>query len=65
MNNNANKPVVVTVQYASNDAPSSLRTAESEKVLSERAFVVPAIDENHKLVRRYSFDDNGGGYSGL
>ena len=23
------------------------------------------LDENHKLVRRYSFDDNGGGYMGL
>ena len=23
------------------------------------------IDENNKLTRRYSFDDNGGGYAGL
>ena len=23
------------------------------------------LDDNNKLVRRYSFDDNGGGYLGL
>lgn len=23
------------------------------------------LDDNHKLVRRHSFDDNGGGYQGL
>lgn len=23
------------------------------------------LNENNKLVRRYSFDDNGGGYAGL
>ena len=26
---------------------------------------IPHMDENSKLNRRYSFDDNGGGYSGL
>jgi hypothetical protein len=26
---------------------------------------IPHMDENSKLNRRYSFDDNGGGYAGL
>lgn len=26
---------------------------------------VRVLNENSKLVRRYSFDDNGGGYTGL
>jgi len=28
-------------------------------------YSLPTIEEGHKLVRRYSFDDNGGGYEGL
>lgn len=27
--------------------------------------IYPQLIENNKLTRRYSFDDNGGGYSGL
>ena len=64
MNNNANKPVVA-VQYTSNNSASNLRTSEKEKIQSEIPPYFLRIDENHKLVRRYSFDDNGGGYSGL
>lgn len=64
MNNNATKPILA-VQYASNSSTSTLRTTENENVQSERTFDFIKIDENHKLVRRYSFDDNGGGYSGL
>lgn len=64
MNNNANKPVIA-VQYTSSSTASNLRTAENENILSENKFDILKIDENHKLVRRYSFDDNGGGYSGL
>jgi hypothetical protein len=30
-----------------------------------KQFNIPRIEEGHKLVRRYSFDDNGGGYAGL
>ena len=65
MNNNANTPVAVSVQYASNNTTGGLRSAENESVQPERTFDVIKIDESHKLVRRYSFDDNGGGYSGL
>lgn len=65
MNNNASKPVVVAIQYTSNESVTHLRTAEKENVQPERTFASPSIDETHKLVRRYSFDDNGGGYSGL
>lgn len=25
----------------------------------------PVLDQNNKLIRRYSIDDNGGGYMGL
>ena len=39
---------------------TSAMTTPAEKQAS-----LPGIDEGHKLVRRYSFDDNGGGYSGL
>ena len=65
MNNNANKPVVVSLQYTSSDTVSNTHAGEKETVQSERNFAFQAIDESHKLVRRYSFDDNGGGYSGL
>ncbi len=27
--------------------------------------IYPQLHENNKLTRRYSFDDNGGGYPGL
>jgi len=64
MNNNSAKSVVA-VQYTSSNSLGNLHTTENETVATKVKIDFLRIDENHKLVRRYSFDDNGGGYSGL
>jgi len=64
MNNNSAKSVVA-FQYTSSNSLGILHTTENETVATKVKIDFLRIDENHKLVRRYSFDDNGGGYSGL
>jgi hypothetical protein len=63
MKNNKQEPVQVVLTYNPNAEKESLRakivTASSTQDKLKK------LDENHKLVRRYSFDDNGGGYLGL
>lgn len=63
MKNNKQEPVQVVLTYNPNAEKENLRakivnTSSAEGKLKK-------LDENHKLVRRYSFDDNGGGYLGL
>jgi hypothetical protein len=66
MENNKNKPVQVVLTY---NAGNSAKKSFHAKLVSNKPVETDGnlfkIDENHKLVRRYSFDDNGGGYSGL
>ena len=64
MTNIRKEPVQVVLTYNPN-------SAEKEN-LRAKVVVNPDVreglkklDDNHKLVRRYSFDDNGGGYLGL
>jgi uncharacterized lipoprotein YbaY len=63
MKNNKQEPVQVVLTYNPNAEKQNLRakivTASSTQDKLKK------LDENHKLVRRYSFDDNGGGYLGL
>jgi hypothetical protein len=66
MNDNKNKPVQVVLTY---NAANSSKTNFHPKALAtnkvEKSNHLTKIDESHKLVRRYTFDDNGGGYLGL
>lgn len=63
MKKNNQEPVKVVLSYKANEK-DNLRTnivttvAKAETKLTK-------IDESTKVVRRYSFDDNGGGYLGL
>lgn len=64
MKNKKTEPVQVVLTYNPNSVErDNLRvkiapTAEAKNGLKK-------LDDNHKLVRRYSIDDNGGGYLGL
>ena len=45
---------------------STVNTVKNNKpVRIEPTVIVKLVNENSKLFRRYSFDDNGGGYIGL
>lgn len=64
MKNNEQEPVQVVLTYNLNASKENLRT----KVVTTTNTTEPKLiklDDNNKLVRRYSFDDNGGGYLGL
>ena len=64
MKNDRKEPVQVVLTYNPNSADrDSLRA----KVVTnpEAKDGMKKLDDNHQLVRRYSFDDNGGGYLGL
>jgi hypothetical protein len=64
MKNKNQEPVEVVLTYNANSTEkTNLRT----KIVpgSEKTGKLKKLDENNKLVRRYSFDDNGGGYLGL
>ena len=58
------EPVQVMLTYKASEKDSlrakivTTTTAKTEKQLIK-------LDDNNKLVRRYSFDDAGGGYPGL
>jgi len=64
MKNKKTEPVQVMLTYNPN---SSERDNLRVKIAptAEKAGTIKKLDDNHKLVRRYSFDDNGGGYLGL
>ena len=65
MTDNKNKPVQVVLAYNANSAVRKNLQAKIIKGQNEKENQYLKLDENHKLVRRYSFDDNGGGYRGL
>lgn len=64
MKKNIHEPVQVMLTYKASEKDSlgakivTTTASKTEKKLTK-------LDDNHKLVRRYSFDDNGGGYLGL
>jgi hypothetical protein len=65
MTDNKNKPVQVVLTYNANN---SVRNTLQTKIMTgqdKKESQYLKLDDNHKLVRRYSFDDNGGGYRGL
>jgi len=64
MANIEKEPVQVVLTYNPN---SNERDALRAKIVTntEATDGLKSLDDNHKLVRRYSFDDNGGGYLGL
>jgi hypothetical protein len=64
MTNIEKEPVQVVLTYNPN---SNERDNLRAKVITnaEVKEAPKKLDDNHKLVRRYSFDDNGGGYLGL
>lgn len=63
MKNNKQEPVQVVLTYNPNAEKENLRAKIVTTISTEGK--LKKLDENHKLVRRYSFDDNGGGYLGL
>lgn len=64
MKKNTQKPVQVVLTYKATEKDHlqkkivTTTVTKAEKKLTK-------LDDNHRLVRRYSFDDNGGGYLGL
>ncbi|GEM_PF-3069321 len=64
MKNNKTEPVQIMLTYNANNAErDNLRVKIAPA--AEKVNTIKKLDDNHKLVRRYSFDDNGGGYLGL
>jgi hypothetical protein len=68
MRSEINAKVLRTVQDNSNKTPElqQLPGHYRSTQTNNKSFWIPRImDDNHPLARRYSFDDNGGGYQGL
>jgi acyl-CoA hydrolase len=65
MNNNKTKPVQVVLTYKANNSEKDNLSTKVVTSVSKAEKKLTKLDDNHKLVRRYSFDDNGGGYLGL
>jgi hypothetical protein len=64
MKENKNKPVQVLTYNANAPVKNNLQTKlVAARNATENLYL--KLDDNHKLARRYSFDDNGGGYRGL
>lgn len=64
MKNKKTEPVQIMLTYNANSAErDNLRVKIAPA--AEKANTIKKLGDNHKLVRRYSFDDNGGGYLGL
>ena len=64
MKKNIQEPVQVVLTYKANEKDSLHAKIVTSTVTKEEKKLIK-LDDNHKLVRRYSFDDNGGGYLGL
>ena len=61
-----NQPVEVVLTFnANNPAKNTIKAKLIASSRHEANQLYVKLDDNHKLVRRYSFDDNGGGYRGL
>lgn len=65
MNSNKNKPVQIVLTYNANPSEKEGLHSNVVSLVNKPETVFVKLDDNHKLVRRYSFDDNGGGYLGL
>jgi hypothetical protein len=65
MKNNNHEPVQVVLTYKANNSEKNNLRAKIVTTADKAENNFKKIDDNHKLVRRYSFDDNGGGYQGL
>jgi hypothetical protein len=66
MENNNNKPVQVVLTYNPNNAAGKNLHAKIVSVQQdENKAADKKIETTQLIVRRYSFDDNGGGYRGL
>jgi len=64
MKKNIQEPVQVMLTYKASEK-DSLQAKIVTKTVTKAERKLTKLDDNHKLVRRYSFDDNGGGYLGL
>ena len=65
MKDNKNKPVQVVLTYNAHSAKNNLQATVMNNRQHQAEETYIKLDDNHKLVRRYSIDDNGGGYRGL
>ena len=65
MNSKNTKPVQVVLTYKANNSEKDNLATKIVTSVSKTEKKLAKLDDNHKLVRRYSFDDNGGGYLGL
>lgn len=64
MKKNIQEPVQVVLTYKASQKESlSAKIVTTNVAKGEKKII--KLDDNHKLVRRHSFDDNGGGYLGL
>jgi hypothetical protein len=63
MKKNIQEPVQVVLTYKASEKDSLRAKIITTAVTKEKKLI--KLDDNHKLVRRHSFDDNGGGYLGL
>jgi hypothetical protein len=64
-NNKAKSAQHADAQERTNDMEKGMVYSMPANSQPHGAYPFQAIDENSKLVRRYSLDDNGGGYTGL
>ena len=53
------------VNYSINLPKTKLETIPVKTNFEPKSSILNGNDASHKLGRRYSFDDNGGGYLGL
>jgi hypothetical protein len=66
MKESNHKPVQVVLTYkAGSPSKNSLHAKIVSENIEAKANDAVKLDDNDKRVRRYSFDDNGGGYLGL
>lgn len=65
MKNNKQEPVQVVLTYNPNNLEKEKLQAKVITTAPHTENKITKLNDNDKLMRRYSFDDNGGGYLGL
>jgi hypothetical protein len=65
MKKNIQEPVQVVLTYKPNAEKDNFHAKLVTTTVVNNDAKLTKLDDNDKLVRRYSFDDNGGGYLGL
>lgn len=66
MKKNSQEPVKVVLTYKSSSSEgNNVRSTAVTSTVARLDEIPSKLEENIQLVRRYSFDDNGGGYLGL